>query len=112
MDAIVYTVSARTIEQFWQQRDGLRALVFEMEAFANVPFLILCIRNLGINLSEGGIVDFLEQVVRVDFLHRSYFRTGRFYAHKANAQAFVVDEFNREHYLEGIRWLYDDLTNY
>ena len=108
MDAMVYIVSARTMEQFWQQREELRNLVFQMEAFANVPFLILCIRNPGIDLSEEEMVNHLGL---------NNVRTGRGNVQLANAnvrplEVFVVDEFNREHYLEGIRWLHDHLTNY
>uniref|UniRef100_A0A2N9FUN9 Uncharacterized protein n=1 Tax=Fagus sylvatica TaxID=28930 RepID=A0A2N9FUN9_FAGSY len=101
MDAIVYIASARTMEQFWQQREELRTLVFQMEAFANVPFLILCIRNPGIDLSEEEMVNHLG-LNNVQLAN----------ANVRPLEVFVVDKFNREHYLEGIKWLYDHLTNH
>ncbi len=101
MDAIVYIVSARTMEQFWQQQEELRTLVFQMEAFANVPFLILCIRNPGIDLSEEEMVNHLG-LNNVQLAN----------ANVRPLQVFVVDKFNTEHYLEGIKWLYDHLTNH
>ena len=101
MDAMVYIVSARTMEQIRQQREELRTLVFQMEAFANVPFLILCIRNPGIDLSEEEMVNHLG-LNKVQLAN----------ANVRPLEVFVVDKFNREHYLEGIKWLYDHLTNH
>ena len=101
MDAIVYIVSARTMEQFWQQREELHTLVFQMEAFANVPFLILCTRNPGTDLSEEEILNHLGL---------NSVRRGR--GNVQLAKVFVVDKFNREDYLEGIKGLHDHLTNH
>jgi hypothetical protein len=52
MDAVVYIVNARTREEFLQYREELYALVFDMEAFADVPFLIFCIRDQMILISQ------------------------------------------------------------
>lgn len=107
MNAVVYIVSARTRNQFLQQKEELHTLLFDMETFANVPFLIFCIRCPGINLSE-------EQMVIL--LGLNNVTTGRDRVPLANAnvrplEVFVVEEFNREQYLEGIEWLSYHVTN-
>ena len=100
MDAIVYIVSVWPLGQIWQQLEEL-CRVFDKEAFANVPFLILCTRNPGTDLSEEEILNHLGL---------NSVRRGR--GNVQLAKVFVVDKFNREHYLEGIKWLHDHLTNH
>jgi GTP-binding protein SAR1 len=107
MNAVVYIASARTMEQFLQQTEELHTLLFDMETFANVPFLIFCIRYPGINLSE-------EQMVILLGLNNVTTRRDRVPLANANVrplEVFVVEEFNREQYLEGIEWLSYHLTN-
>lgn len=107
MDAVVYIVSAKTREQFLQQKKELHALLFEMEAFANVPFLIFCIRNPGIS-------DLPEEEM-VALLDLTDFTTGRGRVQLADAnirplEVFVAEEYNMEQLLDGIEWLSHHIT--
>uniref|UniRef100_A0A2N9FTJ5 Uncharacterized protein n=1 Tax=Fagus sylvatica TaxID=28930 RepID=A0A2N9FTJ5_FAGSY len=107
MDAFVYIVSAKTREQFLQPKKELHALLFDMEAFANVPFLIFCFKNPGISdIPEE------EMVAPLDLTD---FTTGRGRVQLADAnirplEVFVAEEYNREQFLDGIEWLSHHIT--
>jgi hypothetical protein len=109
MDAVVYIVNARTREEFLQYREELYALVFDMEAFADVPFLIFCIRDQ--------MISYLSKEEMVSLLGLTNVTTGRGRVQLADAnvsrplEVFVAEQFNKWQYLEGIEWLSHQLTN-
>ncbi|KAF3967025.1 hypothetical protein CMV_008918 [Castanea mollissima] len=100
MDAVVYIVDAtRANEQFLRPRRDLNDLLSD-EAFANLPFLILCTTQS---------FDYPEEEL-CSLLNLTNVTTGKDLLELAIAnvhplEVFVAEKYNTKEYLRGFRWL-------
>ncbi|XP_075656507.1 GTP-binding protein SAR2-like isoform X2 [Castanea sativa] len=100
MDAVVYIVDAtRANEQFVGPRRDLHDLLSD-EAFANLPFLILCTTpSFGYTKEElCSLLDLASVTTGMGLLELA----------KANAhplEVFVAEKYNTTEYLRGFKWL-------
>ncbi|KAK4595608.1 hypothetical protein RGQ29_013905 [Quercus rubra] len=100
MDAVVYIVDAtRANEQFLGPRRDLNDLLSD-EAFANLPFLILC-------TTES--FDYPEEEL-CSLLDLTNVTTGKGLLELAKAnthplEVFVAEKYNTKEYLRGFKWL-------